>query len=215
MNVRPLAAVRVVWFDVGETLVDETRAWGAWADALGVPRLTLFALLGAVIARGGHHREVFEIVAPGLDVDATGRRLAIPTVERQDFYPDAFGCLRDLRTRGVRVGVCGNQPHEVEAALRSMAVPLDFLGSSAGWGVAKPSPAFFHRVIAESGVAPHEIAYVGDRLDNDVLPAIEAGIVGVLLRRGPWGHLHARGPEASRAHLVLESLSELPGHVGR
>ena len=26
--------LRAVFFDVGETLVDETRMWGAWADAL-------------------------------------------------------------------------------------------------------------------------------------------------------------------------------------
>jgi hypothetical protein len=31
--------VRAVVFDVGETLVDETREYGAWADWLGAPRL--------------------------------------------------------------------------------------------------------------------------------------------------------------------------------
>ena len=44
--------VRAVFFDVGETLVDESRMWGEWADWLGVPRFTFFAVLGAVIARG-------------------------------------------------------------------------------------------------------------------------------------------------------------------
>ncbi len=29
-------AIRAVFFDVGETLVDETRAWGSWADWLGL-----------------------------------------------------------------------------------------------------------------------------------------------------------------------------------
>lgn len=60
--------VRAVVFDVGETLVDETRAWGLWADWLGVPGLTFFAALGAVIARGGHHREVFELFRSGIDL---------------------------------------------------------------------------------------------------------------------------------------------------
>ena len=45
--------IHTVFFDVGETLLDETRIWGAWADWLGVTRLTFFAALGAVIARGG------------------------------------------------------------------------------------------------------------------------------------------------------------------
>src|SRR6266446_6422224 len=31
-------AIRLVVFDVGETLIDESRMWGEWADWLGVPR---------------------------------------------------------------------------------------------------------------------------------------------------------------------------------
>jgi len=40
-------AVTAVVFDVGETLVDETRNWERVADACGVPRFTLMALVGA------------------------------------------------------------------------------------------------------------------------------------------------------------------------
>ena len=40
--------IRWVFFDVGETLVDETRAWTSWAAWLGVPALTFFGVLGAV-----------------------------------------------------------------------------------------------------------------------------------------------------------------------
>ena len=60
--------ITTVFFDVGETLVDETRQWGGWADWLGIPRLTFFAALGAVIERGQHHRRVFELVCPGMDL---------------------------------------------------------------------------------------------------------------------------------------------------
>ena len=35
-------------------------------------------------------------------------------------------------------------------------------------------------------MAPEEIAYVGDRTDNDVLPAADAGMRPILIRRGPW-----------------------------
>ena len=45
----PAMAVRVVFFDVGETLVDETRLWRAWADWLDVPHFAFFAMMGAVI----------------------------------------------------------------------------------------------------------------------------------------------------------------------
>ena len=65
-------------------------------------------------------------------------------------------------------------------------------------------------VFNRPSVAPGQIAYVGDRLDNDVLPAVELGMIGIFVRRGPWGVIHATWPEVARANLRLESLEELP-----
>ena len=54
---------------------------------------------------------------------------------------------------------------------------VDVLGSSERWGVEKPTAEFFARIVAEAGAAPEKIAYVGDRVDNDVEPALAAGMV--------------------------------------
>src|ERR1043166_3394291 len=106
--------IRAVFLDVGETLVDETRQWGAWADWLGIPRLTFFATLGAVIERGEHHRRVFELLRPGLDLarEQAARAAAgcAERIEPRDFYPDALACLQELRARGYWIGLAGNQP---------------------------------------------------------------------------------------------------------
>jgi HAD superfamily hydrolase (TIGR01509 family) len=210
----PAGRVAAVVFDVGETLVDETRAWEGWADWLDVPRLTFLGLLGAVIARGDHHRAVFELVRPGFDYqaalaarDAAGQPHGF---DARDLYPDARGCLAELRRRGYQIGVVGNQPRLSEPALREAALPCDWLGSSERWGLHKPDPRFFARVVEETGLSPDRVAYVGDRLDNDVLPALEAGLVGIFLRRGPWGYLHAERPEVARAQLRLDGLAGLP-----
>ncbi|MFL5805679.1 MAG: HAD family hydrolase [Roseiflexaceae bacterium] len=207
-------SIQAIFFDVGETLIDETRQWGEWADWLGVTRLTFFAALGAVIARGEQHRRVFEIVQPGMVLaheqaarEQAGRAYLI---EPCDFYSDALPCLRELRARGYRLGLAGNQPAATEVQLRAMGLPVDVVASSDGWGVEKPSPAFFARVVAAAGVPAHTIAYVGDRLDNDVLPALAAGMVAVFLRRGPWGYLHAGQPDIARASLRIDTLAELP-----
>ncbi|HEU5009071.1 MAG TPA: HAD hydrolase-like protein, partial [Gaiellaceae bacterium] len=66
---------------------------------------------------------------------------------------------------------------------------------------------FFERVAALVGVPPQQVAYVGDRVDNDVLPAAAAGMVAVHLRRGPWGRLQRTPPEAA---LGLDDLASLP-----
>jgi len=79
--------------------------------------------------------------------------------------------------------------------------------------VEKPSPGFFDRVIEEAGVAASSVLYVGDRLDNDVRPAQEAGISTALVRRGPWGHI-LRMPEVEQRCLFhLAGLAELPARV--
>ncbi len=78
------------------------------------------------------------------------------------------------------------------------------------WGRRKPSPELFARVVQAAGLPPEQIAYVGDRLDNDVLPAADAGMTSVFLRRGPWAHLQASRPELARARLRLDPLVALP-----
>ena len=102
--------------------------------------------------------------------------------------------------------------HDVSPDLARLigGTELDFVASSESWGVHKPAPEFFAYVVAAAGVPAEEIAYVGDRLDNDVLPAREAGMVSVFLRRGPWGFVHANRPEAAAARIRIDSLAELP-----
>ena len=205
--------IRAVVFDVGETLVDETEAWGDWADWLGVPRLTFFGALGAVIARGGDHREVFDLVRPGLDLaeerrarEAAGRR---PMITAGDLYPDALPCLRALAGAGYTLGIAGNQPRATEAVLRALDVPLGLVASSESWGVAKPDPAFFDRIALALGLPASEIAYVGDRLDNDVGPAARAGMTSIFIRRGPWAHIQAGPDDPAYAAATIDSLDQL------
>jgi HAD superfamily hydrolase (TIGR01549 family) len=209
--------IRAVCFDVGETLIDETRHWLGWADFLGVPAMTLFTAIGVTMERGQSLRRVFEIFKPGMD-PGTARKLRAAQgwtydFTRQDLYPDALPCLAALRERGYKVLIAGNQPVEAEAALARLDMPADLIASSGGWGVSKPDPRFFAKVIEAAGEPPESIAYVGDRLDNDVLPTLAAGMISVFVRRGPWGWMHAELPEIERAHIRLDNLLDLPDRL--
>ena len=103
------------------------------------------------------------------------------------------------------VGLAGNQSRTMEAWARA-TLPADVVTSSDGVGVRKPDPAFFERLVELAGVAASEVAYVGDRVDNDVLPALAVGLVAVHCRRGPWGRLRPT-PEGA---IGIDSLAELP-----
>jgi FMN phosphatase YigB (HAD superfamily) len=209
--------VDAVFFDVGETLVDETGVWSIWADWLGVPRFTFFAAIGAVIVRGGDHREVFELFCPGRDYEEL-RRAREADIGPQgftiaDLYPDARSCLETLAGRGYRIGIAANQPARAQTVLEASGLPFEWLVISAVVGIDKPSPAFFAHLCELSGLPPERIAYVGDRADNDVGPAAAAGMVPIHVRRGPWAVIHARRPELALAALSVGSLAELPDRL--
>jgi FMN phosphatase YigB (HAD superfamily) len=91
-----------------------------------------------------------------------------------------------------------------------MHLPFELVLSSASLGVAKPDVDFFLSLAERLALPPACVAYVGDRLDNDVEPAIRAGMVAVHLRRGPWGLIQSTDPRSRPAEITIESLSQLP-----
>jgi HAD superfamily hydrolase (TIGR01662 family) len=212
-------SIRAVVFDVGETIVDETRAWSEWADWLGIPRLTFLAVLGGVIRRGGDHREPFRILRPDLDLRAERAKRAAAgqpdEIRLDDLYPDAVATMRHVADAGYRIGIAANQPSRTEEILAGLDVPLALVASSETWGVHKPDPRFFARIVAELGLPPEEIAYVGDRLDNDVEPAAAAGMAAIFIRRGPWAWIQAGHENPPEATATIENLGELPEVLAR
>jgi len=196
-------ALKAVVFDVGETLVDEERWWRRLADREGLQPHVVWAALGVTIARGEEHTALWG----HLGIEQPQRWWQEIPYALEDLYPDALGCLERVRALGLRVGIVGNQSEALEAWARESALPADVISSSASLGVRKPDPAFFEKVVALMERRVDEVAYVGDRVDNDVLPAAAAGLVAVHVRRGPWGRLQTTPPEAA---LALDDLASLP-----
>lgn len=212
--------IDAVVFDVGETLVNETSEYGAWADWLGIPRHTFSAVFGAVIASGRDHRDVFRYFRSGFDLDAERSRRDMAGVPDGfgpvDLYPDARPAMAALRDAGYLVVLAANQPQRAHRILEALDLPVDLVTTSAALGVAKPDPAFFTHIIsvcADLGfpdITPERICYVGDRLDNDIVPAKRAGMRAAFVRRGPWGYLFADHPDTAEAEYHLDHLTDLP-----
>lgn len=171
------------------------------------------AAFGAAIDRGGEHRDVFELLG------VTEWHAALPAVLRdygsfreEDLYPDALPALHTLRSGGYRISLAANQPAERAAELEALRVPADLMVMSDAIGIYKPDAAFFTYILALMGDPdPANVAYVGDRIDNDVLPAARAGMRPIWLRRGPWGILSSSAP--AEAVLVIDSLTELAERI--
>ena len=206
---------RWVVLDVGETLVDETRVFSIWADVLGIPRFTLMAVLGGGIVDGRKQwHGFFELLG------VEDWRAIAPQVEEryggfraEDLYPDALRSIEGLKAAGYRVAVVANQPGTRHEQLEALEVRVDVMAMSETMGVAKPDPAFYDRTLELLGhPSPADVAYVGDRIDNDVVPSAAAGMRAVWIRRGPWGYLGR--DETGAAALVVRSLDELVERIG-
>jgi HAD superfamily hydrolase (TIGR01662 family) len=208
----PRSAPAVVVLDIGEVLIDESRVFAVWAELLGVSQATLMAVLGAAIAQGDDHHEAFPHVAPNIDWTTLEdeHEARYGGFRESDLYPEVRDALTELRSTGVRVVLAGNQPQRRTAQLLALGLAVDDVVTSEELGAEKPSPAFFEAVLARVGATdPAQVLYVGDRVDNDVLPAIEAGMTTCWVRRGPWGQLHDL-PDGDDPDLILEGIGELP-----
>ncbi|MEU5092064.1 HAD family hydrolase [Streptomyces sp. NPDC021356] len=212
--------IETIVFDVGETITRDDRYWASWADWLKVPRHTLSALVGAVVAQGQDNAEALRLARPGIDVAAEyhARELAGrgEQLDESDLYDDVRPTLSALRERGVRVIIAGNQTPRAGGLLRDLDLPAELIVTSGEWGVAKPQSEFFARVIEVAQAAPGRTLYVGDHPANDVFPAKAAGLRAAHLRRGPWGRLWADVPEVVQAaDWSIDSLAQLAGIIER
>jgi HAD superfamily hydrolase (TIGR01549 family) len=206
--------IAAVVFDIGETLVDETRLLGRWADWLNIPRLTFFAVLGARIARGEPTSGFLEPFSPPFDPqDELARRRSsgqAQDADATDLYPDVIPTLEALKQLGLRVGAAGNQPPEASIWLERLEPSLDLVGISELWGVRKPDAQFFARICETLDLPAQSIAYVGDRTDNDIIPAQAAGMLDIHIRRGPFAYIAEA--KVTPTHSIT-SLMEVPDIV--
>lgn len=103
-------------------------------------------------------------------------------------YPGVVKALIALRTRGVKIGFLSNGTIERQSE-KIVSLGLDGLydeliicdGKAAAF---KPEPAAFVYACELLGSRPEETCMVGDRTDNDLLPAIKLGMGSVRLRLG-------------------------------
>ncbi|MCW7942824.1 hydrolase [Streptomyces hygroscopicus] len=206
--------IETIVLDIGETITRDDRYWASWADWLKVPRHTLSALVGAVVAQGHDNAEALRLARPGIDVAAEYRAREAAgrgeLLDESDLYDDVRPALSALRQQGVRVIIAGNQTRRAGELMRDRDLPADLIVTSEEWGVAKPQPEFFRRVLEVGQAGPEATLYVGDHPANDVFPAKAAGLRVAHIRRGPWGHLWADDPEVVEvADWRIDSLTEL------
>jgi HAD superfamily hydrolase (TIGR01509 family) len=215
--------VKAVFLDVGGPIYDDVWFARALRDALrelgaDVPEREFWREYDrARQAQNGMRRALARRFL-GSDVDLaelSERATRHWRYPPEALYRDVQPCLERLAQR-YRLGVLANQPEATRAALERDGIArfIDLWVVSDEVGLEKPDPRIFAYALAKAGCEPGEAAYVGDRLDNDVRPAKQAGFRTVWLLRGE------APPEPTPEQLaepdaVIRSLKELPEALER
>jgi putative hydrolase of the HAD superfamily len=122
-------------------------------------------------------------------------------------YDDVLPTLARLRGR-VRLFALSNG----NADLVAIGLGSLFDGALAAReaGVLKPDPRIFHQLLQRAGLAPGEVAHVGDDPEADVLGARGAGLEPVWVNREGAEWAHAAPPPT----LTIRTLGDLPALLG-
>lgn len=196
--------IKWIFFDVGSTLVDETKACDRRArEMIAGTRITFRQFDEARIrfAKLGLNGDSEAAKYFGLTKTPWHSEDEIP-------FPDTEDTLKFLTRQRYRLGIIANQNPGTSQRLQSWGLLqyFDVVAASSEIGVAKPEPEIFLRALEMAGCKAEEAAMVGDRLDNDILPAKKLGMKTVWIRKGL-----ARYQENTGADHVIDSLAELTG----
>ncbi|MDQ3991638.1 MAG: HAD family hydrolase [Actinomycetota bacterium] len=128
----------------------------------------------------------------------------------EDLQPDVRPALDALRG-SYRLGILANQECWVRDVLARDGLDgyFEVWAVSAEVGVEKPDPGLFEFALAEAAVPAGRCAMVGDRLDNDVVPARALGLKGIWLLRGEAPD-EPTPEQLARADAAIRTLAELP-----
>ncbi|HEU4506387.1 MAG TPA: HAD-IA family hydrolase [Nitrospira sp.] len=118
-------------------------------------------------------------------------------------YPEVLPTLRELRSRGLELGIVSNFDSRLFTVLNGLGLAdlFDTVTISSLAHAAKPSPKIFELALEQHAVEPGEAMHVGDSVRDDVEGATKAGLTAVLLAR--------QGTQAPTGVPTIRTLDEL------
>lgn len=196
--------IKWIFFDVGSTLVDETEAYNHRIREM---------IEGTDITFEQFDEQRIRFAKQGLNGDSEAiKHFGLTKTpwhsEDEVPYADAKETLACLCERGYRLGIIANQAFGTAERLREWGLLdyFDVIATSAELGVAKPDMAIFERAFAMAGCKAEESAMVGDRLDNDIVPAKALGMKTVWIRKGLAAY---QTWDLAQPDAVIDDLAEL------
>ena len=170
-----------LFFDVGSTLVNENKAYES-------------RIKTAITGKDISYQEFYDKMLSYFRKNKKGdlEALSFYGLERpawrtdlETLYPQTKEILEQLGQE-YKLGIIANQLPGLEERLKDFGILdyFDAIFSSAELGLAKPNPAIFRLALQKTNCLPQQAIMIGDRLDNDIVPAKRIGMKTIWIKQG-------------------------------
>lgn len=197
--------IKWIFFDLGSTLVDETECVKKRCDVI-------------VEKNNLDRNEFYNKVKECAKTDSYAVRAAavyygvdIPKWygELEKLYPDVEKVLKELSQK-YKLGIIANQVAGTQNRIDNWGIGkyFDIVIASTEAGCSKPDLRIFNIALEQAGCKPNEAVMIGDRLDNDIVPAKQLGMKTVWVRQG-FAKLQSIKNEIEQPDFIVEYVGEL------
>ena len=195
-----------LFFDFGTTLVDETEAYDhRIREVISGTDITFeqFNEKRIYFAKQNLKGDLEAIKFFGLKNTPWHK-------EDEKPYPEAEQILKYLSEKGYKIGIIANQSAGTAERLEKWGLLkyIDVVAASAEEGVAKPDKEIFLRALKRAACSAENAVMIGDRLDNDIVPAKKLGMKTIWVKQGMAAYGSPQNEEEIPDNTV-ESISEL------
>ena len=199
--------IKYIFFDLGATLVDESDVYKSRCE---------FAIKQSNIAPEEFMDKVYEeakISPTPIRTAAKAYGVTLPEWDNslEKLYEAVPNLIKGLYGK-YKLGIIANQSLGTQERIDKWGIGkyFDVVMASAEAGCAKPDPKIFTMALQKAKCEPNDAVMVGDRLDNDIIPAKKLGMKTVWVRQG-YAIYQSIDDERKRPDYIVDSIDELIG----
>lgn len=178
-----------IFFDLGSTLIDERETYRLFQERC----VRELHAAGCCVTAKDFEEQMLRFAKENKDpVNETWTFFATGDLPRPKWdhstdvlFPEVATVLEKL-AQSYHLGIIANQGEQLKERLENFGVLpyFEVIVGSADVGLRKPDVAIFDYALTQAGVLPEKAIYVGDRIDNDMVPAKKLGMATIWMQQG-------------------------------
>lgn len=197
--------IKWLFFDLGSTLIDESEVYKTRCDYV-------------IKQKGIQYEEFMAKVYEAAKTSPTAIKSAaqyygviLPEWDNrlEKLYAGTKTVLEALSGK-YRLGIIANQLLGTQERIDNWGIGnyFEVVIASAEAGYAKPDLEIFNLALEKAGCEPYEAIMIGDRLENDIVPAKLLGMKTVWVRQG-FAKYQSINSESERPNYIIDDIDDI------